>query len=846
MKFRRSLLWLLVILVSASIGWAGESGLNVIVVVNQNSTNSVELGNDYCELRGVPPQNLLRITGWTGGAINWSPAQFQSYLLNPLLNLVATRGLTNQADLVLLSMDIPYRVTDGSNVNSTTATLFYGFKTNGAPVAGNASCSLPDLSSNSYAYAELPFRQAWPNTATTNAFLAMMLTDTNFAKAENILHRGVAADHANPNQKVYLAETTDTDRNVRFLEADNAVFENQIVGNYAVTRISSNTTSFTNLFGFQTGLAGLTLATNAFVDGALGDSLTSFGGYILENSGQTPLLAFVNAGAAASYGTVVEPCNYLQKFPDPEDYFYQTRGFSLVEAYYQSVQNPFEGLMVGEPLSAPFARPGSGTWNSPGNGSVVHGQTTLSLTFASAATNLPLAQVDLFVDGTLFQTMTNVPPTPGNSLSVTLNGDTLDYTVQTNDTLASAAEGLAEELNLQTNETQVVAYPVGDRIELQSQAIYVPGSNVTVSASAGPGSAASQATLLTAARPGFLDTIATGYHYILVQNNPNVGDWMQFTFMKTNGVVVTLGVTNTTAGESLGTLTQNLINLINATPSLETADGLQVEDYINDGSLVQFFIYPRTPGCAAAQILATLDTATNLVQQQPGTFPLADNISDLIPRNHLYLAAGLNTLPVNFTLDTTRLADGWHQLTAVAYEGTSIRTQTRLVENVLVQNTSLAATFAAAPAGTNVSLTQPLQFTVTANSPNIASINLFSTGGSVGVVTNQAATTFTLTATNLGLGLHPFYALVTDASGNQYQTETLWYRVFPAITLALAGKPPVLSWPATLGYQYNVQATTNLLAGFQTVASLTATNTLVQWPVTNNSGAEYYRVLLNQ
>jgi len=427
MKFRRSLLWLLVILVSASIGWAGESGLNVIVVVNQNSTNSVELGNDYCELRGVPPQNLLRITGWTGGAINWSPAQFQSYLLNPLLNLVATRGLTNQADLVLLSMDIPYRVTDGSNVNSTTATLFYGFKTNGAPVAGNASCSLPDLSSNSYAYAELPFRQAWPNTATTNAFLAMMLTDTNFAKAENILHRGVAADHANPNQKVYLAETTDTDRNVRFLEADNAVFENQIVGNYAVTRISSNTTSFTNLFGFQTGLAGLTLATNAFVDGALGDSLTSFGGYILENSGQTPLLAFVNAGAAASYGTVVEPCNYLQKFPDPEDYFYQTRGFSLVEAYYQSVQNPFEGLMVGEPLSAPFARPGSGTWNSPGNGSVVHGQTTLSLTFASAATNLPLAQVDLFVDGTLFQTMTNVPPTPGNSLSVTLNGDTLEW-----------------------------------------------------------------------------------------------------------------------------------------------------------------------------------------------------------------------------------------------------------------------------------------------------------------------------------------------------------------------------------------------------------------------------------
>ena len=46
--------------------FAGGSGLNVVVVVNQNSTNSVQLGNYYCEKRCVPPQNLLRIN-WTGG-----------------------------------------------------------------------------------------------------------------------------------------------------------------------------------------------------------------------------------------------------------------------------------------------------------------------------------------------------------------------------------------------------------------------------------------------------------------------------------------------------------------------------------------------------------------------------------------------------------------------------------------------------------------------------------------------------------------------------------------------------------------------------------------------------------
>ncbi len=826
--------------------WGGESGLNVIVVVNQNSANSVTLGNDYCELRGVPPQNLLRMTGWTGGSINWTAAQFTNYLRNPLINLVQNRGLTNQADLVLLFMDIPYRVTDGDNENSTTSALFYGFKTNDP----SGSCSLPDVSSNSYAYSERPFPQAWPNTAITNAFLAMMLTDTNLAAAETILRRGVAADQTHPNQTVYLEKTDDPARNVRFYEADNAVFENQVLGNYAITRIASDNTSFTNLLGLQTGLSNLTLATNAFVAGGPADSLTSWGGYIFDTLGQTVLLAFLEAGATVSYGTIVEPCNYLQKFPDPVDYFYQKRGFALAEAYYQSVLNPFQGLMVGEPLCAPFARSGSGIWNAPATNAVLSGLTTLSLTFTSAVTNLPLAQADLFVDGTFFQTMTNLPPTPGNMLSVTLNGDTVSYEIQSTDTLASAMTGLASALNLQTNVTQVVAYPVGDRIELQSQSIYAPGSNVTVTAGASAGSAAGVGALLTAARPTFLDTVATGLHQEAIYNSPQPGDWLQLTIIKTNGVAVTLGVTNTTAGATVGALTQKLYNLINASPALTATDGVVAADFFDldpyGQNLALFNLYPRTAGCAAAQILATLDTSTNLVQAQPGTYPLADNIGDLIPRNHLYLAAGLNTLPVNFPLDTTRLADGWHQLTAVAYEGTSVRTQTRIVENFRVQNTSLSATLTALPVVTNAAVNQPLQFTVAANSQNIASINLFSTGGSIGVITNQAAATFTLTATNLGLGLHPFYAVVTDTAGHQYQTQTVCYRLFPAITLALSSQPLVLSWPATMGWQYTVQSTTNLLSGFQTVATITATNTLVRWLVTNNLGTQYYRVQLAQ
>src|SRR5664280_2849657 len=149
--------------------FAGGSGLNVVVVVNQNSTNSVQLGNYYCEKRGVPPQNLLRITNWTGGNVEWTTSDFTNSLVNPLLSMLSSRGLTNQIDYVVLSMDFPYRVVQSgaqSGKNSTTAALFYGFKPDDL---GN-SCSLPTASSNSYAASEGIFRQTQTNSAGSNSW----------------------------------------------------------------------------------------------------------------------------------------------------------------------------------------------------------------------------------------------------------------------------------------------------------------------------------------------------------------------------------------------------------------------------------------------------------------------------------------------------------------------------------------------------------------------------------------------------------------------------------------------------------------------------------------------------
>ena len=832
--------------------FAGGSGLNVVVVVNQNSTNSVQLGNYYCERRCVPPQNLLRITNWTGGNVEWTTSDFTNSLLDPLLSMLSSRGLTNQIDYVVLSMDFPYRVVQTgapSGNNSTTAALFYGFK----PDDFGDSCSLPDASSNAYAASEGIFRQTPPFSAGSNSWLVTMLTSSNLAQAEAIIDGGVASDGTFPTQMVWLAKTSDLARNVRYLEFDNTIFDGRVAGDFSIQRTNQDSPyGLTNLLGYQTGLGGFNILSNALVPGSIADSLTSYGGMLYENSGQTSLLAFMNAGACGSYGTVVEPCNYPQKFPSPQDYFYQARGFSLAECYYMSVVNPYQGLIVGEPLAAPFAwRPGGAWINLPSN-SILSGITNLTFQCAASASNRPIQQVDLFLDGKWLQTLTNIAPAAGNQLDVTINGYATNYTVPTNATIASVMAGLADVLNqfdyaLQSR-AQATAY--GDRILLQSADINTPGAQIPVTVSNAIGSASGLTTFVVASGTNFLDTVAYGLNEFSVSNVPSVGDYLQLVVTKTNGTQVTLAVTNTAPGTNTSGLTAQLFNLINSNAALQASDGLVAGDFFAfEGyglPYTEFNLYARTAGWPASQIQVAFSGSPDLVVSPGGTQSLDLNFSDLQPRNHLYVTTGVTNLLFTFPLDTTTLPDGTHELEAVVYEGSHVYTQARVSQNVRVQNTPLSATLTTLAGAPNTVLDFTLLFSVTANTNTISKIELFSTGGSVGVVSNLSSATFAVAATNLGVGLHPFYAVVTRSDGKQCRTGTEWIRIGgtePSFGLTLTALPPSIAWPATAGRLYQVLNATNLTDPFQLRATVTPSNVAGLWIETiTGMPQQFYRV----
>jgi hypothetical protein len=101
-------------------------------------------------------------------------------------------------------------------------------------------------------------------------------------------------------------------------------------------------------------------------------------------------------------------------------------------------------------------------------------------------------------------------------------------------------------------------------------------------------------------------------------------------------------------------------------------------------------------------------------------------------------------------------------------------------------------------------------------------------------------------ATNLGVGLHPFYAVVTRSDGKQYRTETKWIRIGapePPFGLKLTALPPAIAWPATAGRLYEVLSATNVMDAYQSRGTVTPSNSPGLWIDTvTGLPQQFYRV----
>ena len=303
------------------------------VIVNDSDPLSVRIGAYYQRARGIPEQNVLHVA-FAPGRASMSREEFASVKASVDADTPA------QVQAYAITWSSPWRV----GCMSVTSAFAFGFD--------------PRLCSSRRCATTRPsplFRSATNSPWTAfNIRPTMAIAATGFEAARALIDRGVQSDDTRPPGTAYLVVTGDKARDVRSVHftATERRMDRWITTEIVHSPALQNRDDV--LFYFTGATRVPFLDTLQFVRGAIADHLTSAGGK-LTGSRQMSALRWLEAGATGSYGTVVEPCNHPGKFPDPglamESY---GAGRTLLEAYWQSVQQPGEGIFIGEPLAAPF------------------------------------------------------------------------------------------------------------------------------------------------------------------------------------------------------------------------------------------------------------------------------------------------------------------------------------------------------------------------------------------------------------------------------------------------------------------------------------------------------------
>ena len=303
------------------------------VVVNTLDPLSVQIGDYYAAKRRIPFQNLIKVS-FAPGKSDLNRSQFEA------IKLQVDRQSRASIQAYALTWVSPYRV----DCMSITTAFAFGFDRAFCAEA----CKLTRVSPYFNSPVRRPFTQLGIRPT-------MSIAAASFDDAKALIDRGVLSDGTFPIGTAYLLSTSDTARNVRsrFYPLIEALFNKRL----NVRRLDQDALRDKNdvLFYF-TGKASIEgLETLHFVPGAIADHLTSAGG-VLTGGGQTSALRWLEAGATASYGTVIEPCNALQKFPHPGVVIgHYLEGETLIESYWKGVNMPGQGIFIGEPLASPFA-----------------------------------------------------------------------------------------------------------------------------------------------------------------------------------------------------------------------------------------------------------------------------------------------------------------------------------------------------------------------------------------------------------------------------------------------------------------------------------------------------------
>jgi len=304
---------------------------SIAVVINQQDQDSVELGQSYVDVHGIPEEHIIRVSMQKRNSI---PLGEVEQLLDQL-DRQRFPGLSGYA----LVWEKPFRA---ECMSITSAVALRGNR-----AACTTGCR-PTLANPWF------FDPAGARPSTREVRPAMLVTGGDAASTRALIQRGLRSKQNSTTGQALLVLSGDPNRDIR--RPRFRQMTKRVLPRLKTRMIVGFPSEADGIMFYLTGAVSVPhLEHIEFLPGAVADHVTSNGG-TLYNSPQMSSLEWIRAGATASYGTVVEPCNLPGKFPDPvrlmERY---TAGDSVLQAYWGSVAMPGQGVFVGDPLARPFA-----------------------------------------------------------------------------------------------------------------------------------------------------------------------------------------------------------------------------------------------------------------------------------------------------------------------------------------------------------------------------------------------------------------------------------------------------------------------------------------------------------
>jgi len=349
-----------------------QSVANVLLVINENSPASIEVGEYYAKVRQVPARNTVRINTAQTEAV--SRLVYEATIEGPVSKWLTSHLLQDQILYIVLTRGMPLRI-DGSGGRAGTIasvdselTLLYR-KMTGAAVAVVGQLDNP------FFLADKPVSSARRFTREAfDLYLVTRLDGFSFDDVKGLIDRGVAPSQTGRivlDQKATIIDRGGDSWLTEAAERLRSGSETARVLLEPTTAVATTTESVLGYFSWGSNDPANQLRATGlkFVPGAIGGMFVSTDGRTFREpspawrpapagsatGGQSLIGDLIRDGITGVSGHVSEP--FLDAIIRPQILFpAYLAGFNLAESFYLSMPYlSWQDIVVGDPLCSPFA-----------------------------------------------------------------------------------------------------------------------------------------------------------------------------------------------------------------------------------------------------------------------------------------------------------------------------------------------------------------------------------------------------------------------------------------------------------------------------------------------------------